>query len=101
VIAFRPSQASSLTVLLYACNLTSKVPVYIFLLENIVKSCFLGPSEAEGPQHTQHKKVDTSDLYVFLCTMNMNQDRVHERKASDLGHQKILLGFHKCPAVLK
>jgi hypothetical protein len=40
VIAFRLCQASSLTVLLYTRNLTSKVPVYIFLLENIVKSCF-------------------------------------------------------------
>jgi hypothetical protein len=40
VVAFRPGQASSLTVLLYTRNLTSKVPVYIFLLENIVKSCF-------------------------------------------------------------
>jgi hypothetical protein len=40
VIAFRPSQASPLTVLLYTRNLTSKVPVYIFLSENFVKSCF-------------------------------------------------------------
>jgi hypothetical protein len=40
VIAFRPSQASFLTVLLYTRNLASEVPVYIFLLENIVKSCF-------------------------------------------------------------
>jgi hypothetical protein len=52
VIAFRPGRASSLTVLLYTRNLTLKVPVYTFLLENIVKSCFRGPSEAEGPQQS-------------------------------------------------
>jgi hypothetical protein len=27
--------------------------------------------------------------------MNMNQDRVHQRKASDLGEWKSLLGFHE------
>jgi hypothetical protein len=40
-----------LTMLLYTRNLTSKVPVHIFFLENIVKLHFWGPSEAEGPQH--------------------------------------------------
>jgi hypothetical protein len=46
-----PSQFSFvLTMLLYARNLTSKVPVHIFFLENIVKLHFWGPSEAEGPQ---------------------------------------------------
>ena len=31
--------------------LSPKVPVHIIHLENIVKSCFWGPSEDEGPQH--------------------------------------------------
>jgi hypothetical protein len=39
-----------LTMLLYAHDPIPKTPIHIFLLENIVKSCFLGPSEAEGPQ---------------------------------------------------
>jgi hypothetical protein len=44
--------------LLYTRNLTSKVPVHIFLLENIVKLRFWGPSEAEGPQHEAlHRKT--------------------------------------------
>jgi hypothetical protein len=28
-----------------------KIPVNVLYFRNIVKSCFLGPSEAEGPQH--------------------------------------------------
>jgi hypothetical protein len=36
--------------LLYAHDPIPKTPVHIFHLENIVKSCFLGPLEAEGPQ---------------------------------------------------
>jgi hypothetical protein len=39
-----------LTMFLYTRNLSSKVPVHTFLLENIVKLRFWGPSEAEGPQ---------------------------------------------------
>jgi hypothetical protein len=50
--SWSPSQSSFvLTMFLYTRNLTSKVPVHIFLLENIVKLHFWGPSEAEGPQH--------------------------------------------------
>jgi hypothetical protein len=50
--SWSPSQSSFvLIMLLYTRNLTSKVPVHIFLLENIVKLRFWGPSEAEGPQH--------------------------------------------------
>jgi hypothetical protein len=37
--------------LLYTHDPIPKIPVHIFHLENIVKSCFWGPSEAEGPQH--------------------------------------------------
>jgi hypothetical protein len=49
--SWSPSQSSFvLTMLLYTRNLTSKVSVHIFLLENIVKLRFWGPSEAEGPQ---------------------------------------------------
>jgi hypothetical protein len=40
-----------LTILLYTHDLIPKIPVHIFHLENIVKSCFRGPSKAEGPQH--------------------------------------------------
>jgi hypothetical protein len=32
-------------------NPSPKVPVHVLYFRNIVKSCFLGPSEAEGPQH--------------------------------------------------
>jgi hypothetical protein len=39
-----------LTVLLYTHDPILKIPAHIFHLENIVKSCFSGPSEAEGPQ---------------------------------------------------
>jgi hypothetical protein len=39
-----------LTMFLYTRNLSSKVPVHMFLLEDIVKLRFWGPSEAEGPQ---------------------------------------------------
>jgi hypothetical protein len=50
--SWSPSQSIFvLTMLLYTRNLTSKVPVHIFLLEKIVKLRFWGPSEAEGPQH--------------------------------------------------
>jgi hypothetical protein len=42
----------ALTMLLYAHEPIPKIPVHIFHMENIVKSCFGGPSEAEGPQHT-------------------------------------------------
>jgi hypothetical protein len=49
--SWSPSQSSFvLTMLLYTRNLTSKVSVHIFLVENIVKLRFWGPSEAEGPQ---------------------------------------------------
>jgi hypothetical protein len=49
--SWSPSQSSFvLTMFLYTRNLSSKVPVHIFLLENIVKLHFWGPSEAEGPQ---------------------------------------------------
>jgi hypothetical protein len=50
--SWSPSQSSFvLTMFLYTRNLSSKVPVHIFLLENILKLRFWGPSEAEGPQH--------------------------------------------------
>jgi hypothetical protein len=39
-----------LTMLLYAHDPIPKILVHIFHLENIVKSCFRGPLEAEGPQ---------------------------------------------------
>jgi hypothetical protein len=53
--SWSPSQSSFvLTMFLYTRNLSSKVPVHIFLLENIVKLRFWGPSEAEGPQHLDH-----------------------------------------------
>jgi hypothetical protein len=56
--SWSPSQSSFvLTMLLYTRNLTSKVPVHIFLLENIVKLHFWGPSEAEGPQHRAHARL--------------------------------------------
>jgi hypothetical protein len=44
-----------LTMFLYTRNLTSTVPVHIFLLENIVKLPFWGPSEAEGPQQPPNR----------------------------------------------
>jgi hypothetical protein len=56
-IAFRPTQASSWPYS-YTCNPIPKIPVHIFHLENIVKSCFWGPSEAEGPQHYEKTIVD-------------------------------------------
>jgi hypothetical protein len=34
----------------YAFNPRPKVPVHMLHFENIVKSCFRGPSEDEGPQ---------------------------------------------------
>jgi hypothetical protein len=36
--------------IVYAFNLSSKVPVHMSYLEDIVKSRFLGPLEDEGPQ---------------------------------------------------
>jgi hypothetical protein len=60
--SWSPSQSSFvLTMFLYTRNLSSKVPVHIFLLENIVKLRFWGPSEAEGPQHTPDSPVNFSD----------------------------------------
>jgi hypothetical protein len=55
--------------LLYTRNLTSKVPVHIFLLENIVKLRFRGPSEAEGPQQ-QPKAIPVHRSLIgrLLCT---------------------------------
>jgi hypothetical protein len=53
--SWSPSQSSFvLTMFLYTRNLTSKVPVHIFLLENTVKLRFWGPLEAEGPQHVPY-----------------------------------------------
>jgi hypothetical protein len=38
-----------------------KVPVNVLYSRNIVKSCFWGPSEAEGPQHGQFCRCFGSD----------------------------------------
>jgi hypothetical protein len=62
---FQPSFV--LIMLLYTRNLTSKVPVHIFLLENVVKLRFWGPSEAEGPQQQPSQDYhDTQDKTFFL-----------------------------------
>jgi hypothetical protein len=54
----RPWLRSSITLRLdyasyvvYNFDLCPKVPVHMLHLENIVRSCFLGPSEDEGPQN--------------------------------------------------
>jgi hypothetical protein len=39
-----------LIMLLYTHDPIPKIPIHIFHLENVVKSCFGGPSKAEGPQ---------------------------------------------------
>jgi hypothetical protein len=36
-----------------------KIPVHSLYSRNIVKLCFWGPSEAEGPQQYQKKKIKT------------------------------------------
>jgi hypothetical protein len=46
---------------------SSKVPVNVLYSRNIVKSCFWGPSEAEGPQQVPHRTVRcTPDRYCSL-----------------------------------
>jgi hypothetical protein len=57
-----------LTILLYTRNPIPKIPVHTFHLENIVKSCFWGPSEAEGPQQYlfHNKCIDTIKVCITL-----------------------------------
>jgi hypothetical protein len=64
-----------LAMFLYTHNLSSKVPVHIFLLENIVKLRFWGPSEAEGPQH--NLSLAQTLLYHYTTTSIMSILRFH------------------------
>jgi hypothetical protein len=44
-----------------------KIPVNVLFSRNIIKSCFLGPSEAEGPQQKTYAILDQdSDLRVMV-----------------------------------
>jgi hypothetical protein len=45
----------NLRIILVCCDadLSPKVPVHTLYSRNTVKSCFWGPSEAEGPQHSR------------------------------------------------
>jgi hypothetical protein len=63
--SWSPSQSSfAWTILLYTRNLSSKVPVHIFLLENIVKLRFWGPLEAEGPQQVRINILNNCPIWL-------------------------------------
>ena len=63
--------------LLYTRNLTPKIPARMFHSENIVKSCFWGPSEAEGPQHWANQFMPriTSMSYPFITIIFVGNSR--------------------------
>jgi hypothetical protein len=70
----------NLRIVLVYCDadLNPKIPVLTLYSRNTVKSCFWGPSEAEGPQHAACNKSKTSrrgwpssmhaiTLHMWLC----------------------------------
>ena len=60
---------------LYAHDPNPKIPVHIFHLENIVKSCFWGPSEAEGPQQCFTQECEwPKALPKLLCNYHLRQE---------------------------
>jgi hypothetical protein len=61
-----PQSNFVLTMLLYARNLSPKIPVHMFHSGNTVKSCFWGPSEAEGPQQHPTPMVHTSYYTCYI-----------------------------------
>jgi hypothetical protein len=76
--SWSPSQSSFVLIMfLYTRNLTLKVPVHIFLLENIVKLRFWGPSEAEGPQqHAFEDKVSVKIMDIHdICRVLWNEGK--------------------------
>jgi hypothetical protein len=50
----------------YAFNPRPKVPVHMSHLENIVKSCFWGPSEDEGPLQEDFEEFQNYDEFKFI-----------------------------------
>jgi hypothetical protein len=62
---------------MYSFIPSPKVPVYILHLGNIVKSCFWGPSEDEGPQHYRCGK---SSNFVAKCPYTSDSDRDDDKK---------------------
>jgi hypothetical protein len=71
------SSLSFVLIVLHVHNLSPKIPVHTFHLENIVKSCFWGPSEDEGPQQTtwwmSSWNLGWSDDR-WIVTMNSNDE---------------------------
>jgi hypothetical protein len=61
-----------LSVLLHTVGSSSKIPVHTLYSRDIVKSCFWGPSETEGPQQvsfviTFAYEVFEKQMFFLLC----------------------------------
>jgi hypothetical protein len=88
-----PSSRSGfvLTMLLYTHDPIPKIPVHIFHLENIVKSCFWGPSEAEDPQQYQlankHFETKFEIHFEFRASLGIFQN-LNFWDATNLPHLK-------------
>jgi hypothetical protein len=62
-------------------DLGPKIPVNILYSRNIVKSCFWGPSEAEGPQHIcQQAKPDRAKYLGLLQPLLVHPQPWHHLK---------------------
>jgi hypothetical protein len=72
-----------LTKLLYTHDPIPKMPVHIFHLENIVKLCFWGPLEAEGPQH-----------YVCIVLMRVDEQATADPEVQhvEVAEQELIEG---------
>jgi hypothetical protein len=59
----------NLRIILVYCDadLSPKIPVHTLYSRNTVKSCFWGPSEAEGPQHVLCLWSCNFKLYCLYC----------------------------------
>jgi hypothetical protein len=64
-----------------------KVPVCVLYFRNIVKSCFWGPSEAEGPQQAAIKNVREK------CNVEITKDNIMSRNKTFDKHHTIINGM--------